>query len=131
MLLKTNKIQKYITFCSLIVLTSCASITTGGNQSLSVHTDPEKGANCELSNNKGTYYIHNTPGTVTVKKAYGDMTVLCRKGDKSNVVKVKSSTIIMNAGNIIFGLGAFVGLAVDVGTGSGYEYPTLIHVPLN
>lgn len=127
--LKINTIKNYVVCCSLIILTSCASITTGGNQSLSVHTEPEKGANCELSNDKGTYYINNTPGTVTVKKAYGDMTVLCRKGDKSNVVKVKSSTTTMNAGNIIFG--GFVGLAVDAGTGAGYDYPTLIHVPIN
>lgn len=34
----------------------------------------------------------------------------------------------MNAGNIIFG--GFVGLAVDAGTGAGYNYPNIIYMQL-
>ena len=118
----------FITFFCFILLSSCASITTGSNQSLSVNTEPDNEASCTLTNDKGSWYINHTPGTVTVNRAFGDMTVICKKDQKSGVVKVKSSCNMTNAGNIIFG--GFVGLAVDAGTGAGYNYPSIIHVPL-
>ena len=108
---------------------SCASLTTGTNQPLSVTTEPEAGANCKLQNDKGTYYINNTPGTVTVSKSFGDMTVFCKKDEKSGVTKVKSSAKAMTFGNIL--VGGVIGAAVDVGTGAGYDYPSVIHCPVN
>jgi hypothetical protein len=83
--------MKYFTIIvCLILLSSCATMTTGTNQSLSVTTEPEKGAVCELTNDKGAWYVSNTPGTVTVNRAYGDLTVICKKGEKSGTIKVKS-----------------------------------------
>lgn len=38
------------------------------------------GASCKLENDKGVYY-GTTPGTVTVRRSYGDMTVKCEKAD--------------------------------------------------
>jgi hypothetical protein len=111
-----------------LLLSSCASITTGSNQSLSVNTEPDNQASCTLTNDKGSWYINNTPGTVTVNRAFGDMTVICKKDQKTGIVKVKSSCNATNAGNILFG--GFIGLAVDAGTGAGYNYPGIIHVPL-
>lgn len=120
--------KHFTIFLCLILLSSCASMTTGTNQSLSVNTEPDIGASCTLTNDKGSWYINNTPGTVTVNRAWGDLTVICKKDFKNGIVAVKSSTNGMNAGNII--LGGFVGLAVDAGTGAGYNYPNIIHVPL-
>lgn len=48
-----------VLFC-ISFLCSCASITTGSNQSVSVSTEPESGANCELRNNKGVWYVSST-----------------------------------------------------------------------
>ena len=59
----------------LALVTGCASITTGQNQSLSVETPGCFAATCKLSNDKGTWYVSSTPGTVTVERAYGDMLV--------------------------------------------------------
>ena len=51
-------------------LTSCASIVNGNQQSVTVKTGKIKDAACALSNNKGTWYINNTPGSVTVHRSY-------------------------------------------------------------
>ncbi len=116
-----------ITLCGCI-LTGCASITTGQNQSLSVTTTPELHASCELTNDKGVWYVNETPASVTVSRAYGDLNVICRKGEKSGNTKVKSSTKGMMAGNIL--AGGIIGAAVDAGTGAGYDYPSTITVPM-
>jgi hypothetical protein len=123
--MKNNNI--IITLCGCI-LTGCASITTGQNQSLSVTTQPELHASCELTNDKGTWYVNETPASVTVSRAYGDLNVICRKGEASGNTKVKSSTKGMMAGNIL--AGGIIGAAVDAGTGAGYDYPSTITVPM-
>ncbi len=112
-----------------LLMSSCASMTTGTNQSLSVHTEPHKEAACELSNDKGSWYIPSTPGSVIVNRAYGDLHIVCKKNVLSGTTKVKSSAKAMTFGNIL--VGGIIGAAVDAGTGAGYDYPSLIHVPLN
>lgn len=112
---------------NIFFLSACASITTGNSQSLSVETEP-LGAQCKLTNDKGTWYVTNTPGTVNVTRAWGDLSVICKKEEKTGSIIVKSKAKAMNAGNLLFG--GVIGLAVDAHTGSGYDYPSLIHVPL-
>ena len=113
----------------LALVTGCASITTGQNQSLSVETPGCIAATCKLSNDKGTWYVSSTPGTVTVQRAYGDMLVACEKGEyKAVPVSVASATKAMAFGNIIFG--GVIGAAVDAGTGAAYDYPPTIAVNL-
>lgn len=113
----------------LLLLSGCASITTGENQSLSVETNPCRGATCTLSNDKGVWYLNGTPGSVTVHRAYGDLTVICEKDDfKSNPVKITSKTKGMAFGNIL--VGGIIGAGVDAATGAAYDYPTLITVPM-
>ena len=112
--------------------TGCATITTGQNQSVSVETKHKgtavAGAACKLANDKGTWFV-TTPGSVTVNRAYGDLAINCTH-DKfpAGLMTVKSSTKAMAFGNII--AGGVIGAAVDVGTGSAYDYPTLISVEL-
>ena len=113
----------------LALVTGCASITTGQNQSLSVETPGCLAATCKLSNDKGTWYVSSTPGTVTVQRAYGDILVACEKGEyKAVPVSVASATKAMAFGNIIFG--GVIGAAVDAGTGAAYDYPPTIAVNL-
>jgi hypothetical protein len=112
------------------VSSGCATITTGQNQSLSVESRDKgilvAGGACRLQNNKGTWFV-TTPGSVTVNRSYRDMEINCthEKYEPGSVV-VKSSTKAMAFGNIL--IGGLIGVAVDVGTGSAYDYPPLISV---
>lgn len=113
----------------LIVLTSCASIVNGTQQSVSVSTGNVAGATCELENNKGKWFIPNTPGSVTVHRSYNDLVVVCKKKNYRNAVKhVTSSTKPMAFGNVVFG--GVIGAGVDMANGSAYDYPVNIHVPM-
>lgn len=112
-------------------LTGCASIVSGTNQPLSVETHladgrQVTGANCKLSNNKGTWFV-TTPGSTTVNRSFEDLSVLCEKEKvASGLMTIKSSTKPMAFGNVIFG--GVIGVGVDVATGAAYDYPTLIRV---
>lgn len=111
-------------------LTGCASIVSGTSQIVSVETlhsgAKVEGASCKLENEKGVYYV-TTPGTVTVRRAYGDMNVRCEKpGMEAGVASIKSSTKGMAFGNILFG--GVVGAGVDVASGAAYDYPNLFQI---
>lgn len=121
--------KKYISILSILSLTSCASITTGQNQSVSVATPGQHGATCSLTNDSGKWFVNSTPGSVTVKRSYSDLTVHCKKAGTSGTRIIQSKTKAMAFGNLI--AGGVIGGAVDVGTGSAYDYPTSIDVPLN
>ncbi len=106
------------------VLPGCASIVTGQNQPITVEAPDCEGANCKLTNDKGTWVV-KAPGSVTVTRAYGDLTVTCSKeGYGAATNTVASSTKAMAAGNIIFG--GVIGAGVDMATGAAYDYPPLI-----
>ena len=110
------------------LFSGCASIVNGQNQSVSIDTPGCSPANCKLTNDKGTWFV-TTPGSVTVRRAFGNMTVVCSKEGYVPVTSsVGSSTKAMAFGNILFG-GA-IGAGVDIGTGAAYDYPELIDVPL-
>ena len=122
-----NMIKKlFIFFIAILSLTGCASMTTGTNQSISVNTEPEKGAVCELNNDKGSWYVSSTPGSVVVHRSYSDLNIVGRKGNKAGNTSIKSTTKGMTFGNIIFG--GIIGAAADMSTGSAYDYPTNISV---
>ncbi len=110
----------------------CASIVNGQNQSISVvskkQSDDLSGAKCSLVNDKGTWYA-TTPGSVTVRRSYNNLTVSCTAdGVDPGVAMVKSSTKPMAFGNIIFG--GIIGAGVDIGTGAAYDYPDIVTVQM-
>lgn len=111
-------------------VTGCASIVNGTQQSVSVKTGEVRGANCELSNNKGTWYVSNTPGSVVVHRSFQDLEVSCqKKGYHNKVKKIGSSTKPMAFGNVVFG--GVIGAGVDVANGAAYDYPVEINLPLS
>lgn len=122
---------------SLIVVaaclsTGCASIVSGQNQSLSITAKSNgadvSGAKCTLANDKGTWYT-TTPGSVTVRRSFNDLSVNCATdGAEPGIAMVKSSTKGMAFGNILFG--GFIGAGVDMSTGAAYDYPDIINVEL-
>ncbi len=115
---------------AVLVVTGCASITTGQDQPVSVETPACPAASCKLTNKDGTYYIPTTPGTVQVNRACGKLTLQCSKdGADDFIMTVSSSVKAMAFGNIIFG--GLIGAGVDTVTGAACEYPDLIPVPMD
>lgn len=119
-----------LTAVALMQVTGCASIVSGQNQSVSVETrtpaGPVSGANCKLTNNKGSWFI-TTPGSTMVQRSFEDLAVRCDKDAlEPGLASVKSSTKAMAFGNIIFG--GVIGAGVDMATGAAYDYPTPITI---
>jgi hypothetical protein len=129
-----RSILKKLISISLISLTTmaftgCASIVSGHKQTVSVNTDPIKGATCKLENNKGTWYVPSTPGSVTINRSFENLNVECHKKGYAKATKsVSSSTKAIAFGNVLFG--GPVGGAVDVATGAAYDYPQEIRMPI-
>lgn len=124
--------MKKALFLSCIVsLTGCASIVSGPKQSISVEAPPVSGATCTLSNNDGEWFVTSSPGSVTINRDSSDLIITCqKKGETLGTTKVSSSVRPLVIGNIVFFIvGGIIGTAIDMGTGSAYEYPTLIKVP--
>jgi hypothetical protein len=124
---------KYLAIASFLFaasnLTGCASIVSGTNQSVSVHTGSVTGASCALENDKGRWYISNTPGSTIVHRSYNDLRINClKRGYKSSYKQVESKTKGMAFGNLVFG--GVIGASADVIDGAAYDYPTDIYVPM-
>ncbi|QYF94658.1 hypothetical protein KY495_05530 [Massilia sp. PAMC28688] len=118
---------------AVTTLSGCASIVSGTTQVVSVETLAHgarvDGATCTLTNDKGVYFV-TTPGTVSVRRAYGDMNIKCEKaGVPTGLASFKSTTKGMVAGNILFG--GVIGAGVDVASGAAYDYPVLFQVMMN
>lgn len=117
-----------------ILLSGCASITSGKMQPVSVNTVNHEGddiddAKCSLMNDKGTWYVSSTPGSVTVQKSYSDMTITCKKkGLKTGSMSIKSGSNGGVWGNVV--AGGLIGYAVDASSGAGFDYPTNITVEM-
>lgn len=126
------RFRSLFALAAVLFASGCASIVNGVNQPVSVvakaadNTDVV-GARCTLTNSKGEWYT-TTPGSVVVHRAYGNMGVKCVHPTSEGVASVKSATKAMAFGNIIFG--GLIGVGIDVGTGSAYDYPDLISVPM-
>lgn len=112
-----------------MMLTSCASIVSGNQQSISVNTGHVQGATCALENNKGKWYVNRTPASVTVQRSYTDLVVTCeKKGISHGEKRIASHTKGMAFGNILFG--GVIGVGVDMANGAAYDYPVDINVPM-
>lgn len=123
-----------LVICALalpFITAGCASITGSTNQSVSVQTRQQAGvevigASCELSNNKGKWFV-TTPGSVSIHKSNDDLQVICKKESLENGrAAVVSDTKGSMFGNILLGGG--IGAIVDHNNGSAYEYPTVIDI---
>lgn len=110
------------------LLTGCASIVSGTTQVVSVDTPGCPGATCEMTNDKGKWYVSRTPATVSVSRAYGPLTVSCKMHETTAVGSFNSSTKGMAFGNILFG--GVIGAGIDMGSGAAYDYPQNLSVPM-
>lgn len=113
-----------------LMSSGCASIVSGQNQVISVDTPGCEGAKCELTNDKGKWYVTQTPGTTIVNRSYNNLQVVCNKeGFPTATTSIPSTTKGMAFGNIL--LGGIIGAGVDVNSGAAYDYPQSISVPIN
>ncbi len=117
---------------SAVLLTGCASIVNGQQQSVSVTTQSKdaelQGAKCSLSNDKGTWYL-TSPGSATVHRSYNELKVSCSMaGQPVGSTAAKSSTTGAVFGNVL--VGGVIGAGIDVATGAAYSYPNLIPVTM-
>lgn len=97
-------LKKILIFQILILVTNCASIISGKNQSVTVSTTTQNNtalnnSDCKLINSKGEW-ITSTPGSVFIRKSYGDMSINCQNASLkgSQIFKSKHEGIVW--GNI-------------------------------
>ena len=113
------------------LLQGCASITGSELQLLSLQAwdkdgAPVAGADCKLSNDKGTWYA-KPPASPTVTRSAEDLTVNCEAaGQAPGSVRAISRANAGMAGNILFG--GLVGVMIDHNRGTAYDYPSAIGV---
>ena len=122
----------YALVLTLPFFVGCASITGSKLQPVSVQTVVDSkevsGVGCTLTNDAGKWFV-TSPGSVTVQKSTGDMTVECVKDELRGRETVVSKAQGMLWANIVAGGG--IGYVVDRNTGAGFDYPNSITVFLN
>jgi hypothetical protein len=103
-------------------LGGCATITSGGFQTIDVRTEPV-GADCMFSRDGNPVArVNPTPGSILVGKSAGNIAVLCRKpGFEDTGGTIGSGFQPMTLGNIV--LGGIIGVVVDASTGAMTKYP--------
>lgn len=113
------------------LLPGCASITGSELQLLSLQAfnkdgAPVAGADCKLSNDKGTWHA-KPPASPAVARSAEDLTVNCEaSGQSPGSVRAISRANAGMAGNILFG--GLVGVMIDHNRGTAYDYPSMINV---
>ena len=112
-----------------VLLSGCASMTTGQTQAVKVDTGSDCGSKCTLKNDKGIWTAPSTATPVSISRSAEDLTVSCEHGEKSGSTTVKSSLDGMVFGNILMP-GGLVATAIDCQNGSAYAYPETIKVAM-
>lgn len=112
----------------LLSLCGCSTIVSGTQQSVFIETPHANGAECKLTDSKsGSWYLNDTPASITVAKGNGPMNVTCnKKGYKTTTISVDEEVAGATFGNIILGGG--IGILVDAASGAAQKYPDKIVV---
>jgi len=84
-------------------------------------------ATCTLSNDKGAKTVY-TPGAVLVNRSEGRLSVACTKNGVHQNIDLTSTSNFNMATNII--AGGLIGIAIDMHSGAGYDYPKEINIVL-
>lgn len=116
----------------LVLISGCSTITQSESQRVSVTTShegqPIEGADCSLTNDKGTWTT-KAPSQIDVRKSGENLSVVCKKeGFIDGLLTVISRAAGSMWGNIIFGGG--IGAIIDHNKGTGYDYPNTLPVEM-
>lgn len=118
-------------FLTILVLslttTACIKPSTLHNQTVIVETPEADNASCDLVDSKGhSWYLHTTPGTATIKKGYGPLTVTCeRSGFRRTAVLVEEEYMEAKYNHII---NSAYSVLKDPSAHAGTKYPERIIV---
>lgn len=113
------------------VLPGCATIVSGTTQSVTVTTKTPAGlaadAGCKLVNDKGTWSLPSTPGSVVIHKSSVALSVTCDKpGLPTGSAQFASHAGVASAGNLL--VGGLVGIAIDANNGAAFNYPDTVSI---
>jgi hypothetical protein len=126
-----SRVLRWAGLGACVLFTGCASVSGGNVQKMYVQTlNPDgaivTGAECALSNDKGTWRL-NSPGDTSVVRSNKPMEVKCSKPPlPQGVLSLESGTRPAMYGNIL--IGGVVGAVIDHNTGAAYEYPEMVKV---
>jgi hypothetical protein len=116
-----------MTLASIFILSGCASAIDRDTQSIKVVTEGVEGAYCRLSNAYHAYQTY-TPGVLKIERDRTPLNVTCTaSGFYESSITVKPHINNQTYWNI---LNAGVGAVYDGYSGSMFEYPTMISVPM-
>jgi hypothetical protein len=111
----------------LSILTGCASVTHGTTQSIKIETltpggQVVDGAECKVANDKGEA-LALSGQSVPVRRSGGNLSIQCTQAGQAPaggqaVSRVNGGMV----GNIL--IGGLIGVAIDAGNGSGFNYPS-------
>ena len=109
-----------------LLLTQCATLTSGTSQSILIDVLNAPGAICRGTDNKGRQYVwFETPASTTVHKGDGPMALICEKeGFEKTTMTFDEGLTNATYGNIIIGGG--IGILVDTMSGAAQEYPSQV-----
>lgn len=111
-----------------VCLSGCASIIKGSSDSIAITTPPTTGANCTLTNPRGSWSVVS-PGAVTVQRSKGDVDIVCKKEGWADATgRIPSDFQGWTLGNIL--IGGIIGVGVDASTGAMNDYPNAFAVPM-
>lgn len=121
--------KKILLLTSALILSNCASIASGTDQTITVNTTPED-AKCRfIREGRIIGEIGSTPGSVLVERLKHDITVECSKpGYQTATFINESGSEGATFGNIILGGG--IGWAIDSASGADNSYDEIMNITL-
>ena len=113
-------ISSVLLLAAAMVLGSCATITKGTDQVISLDTPGHPGAQCTLISDAIGTRQAVTPATLNLPKGGDNIAITCMKGCYRGTGIISSEVETMTAGNVL--AGGIIGLGVDAASGAMHKY---------
>lgn len=116
-----------------IALSGCASIIDGKNQTLTLNTRgnvDKTNTECELRNTKGTW-VTDGKESLMIRRDSADLIVACEnETQEGDVVLQSNASVGWMVANFFMWDFCTISCIVDHSTGSLYEYPMSVSIPM-
>ena len=114
---------------ALVLVSGCATVVEGSNQSVSIATAPP-GASCTIDRaGERLGSVGMTPGSLRISKSKNDLEIACGKdGYQQASIRQSPKFVGTTFGNLI--VGGVIGAVVDAASGANYVYPNEVHLDL-
>lgn len=109
------------------LLSACTVVDDARKQAVTVVTPYVDGANCHFTDSKGEkWYLHRTPGTVTLNKGNAPISVICaKKGYHKNISFLHEHLAEVDFGNFLEGT---IGMVSNPYGSIDKEFPNRIDI---